>query len=269
MWYGEQLKLTYYIDSSQTLAYALCQEDTKDWDYNIQLPAESKFNHDLLYHWPPPGTVHEVTAKGVPLCAIVKNPRIQYVNNAHTQAIISVNQPVDSFALEMARGIDFYQKANYNLAVIAFKYCVHLNPQSKIAINDVVASYNSLQMFDEALAYSKKGLVIDPNFQLLKNNIAESVKAKQSFVPSEAYYHNLSYNYYVQGDYLKAIAMAQNALKINPHSSIAWNNICSACNQLGQYKKALDAADRGLKLDPQSVILKNNRAEAARMLGVK
>ena len=272
MWYGEQIKLTHYIDSSQTLAYALCEENSQDWDYSIVLPSESKFNHDLLLHWPPAGTIYQVKADQTPLCAIVKNPRITYVqSNSPSQATVTYTTPApaDPFAALLAEGVGYYQKADYNKAVIIFKKCVELKPKDTIAINDVVASYNSLKMFDEAIEYAKKGFAIAPNFQLLKNNVAESYKAKKNFVPNEAYYHNLSYNYYVQQDYLKTIETAKKALKLNPNSSIAWNNICSAYNQLKEYQKAMDACDRGLKIDAQNAMLKNNRAEAARLAGQK
>ena len=272
MWYGEQIKLTHYIDSSQTLAYALCEENSQDWDYSIVLPSESKFNHDLLLHWPPAGTIYQVKADQTPLCAVVKNPRITYVqSNSPSQATVTYTAPppADAFATLLAQGVGYYSKANYNQAVITFKKCVELRPNDTVAINDVVASYNSLKMFDEAIEYAKKGFAIAPNFQLLKNNVAESYKAKKNFVPDEAYYHNLSYNYYVQQDYLKTIEAAKKALKLNPNSSIAWNNICSAYNQLKEYQKAMDACDRGLKIDAKNQMLKNNRAEAARLAGQK
>ena len=270
MWYGEQLKLSYYAAKSKNLTYVLCEENSTNWDYAITLPSEAKFNHDLLYHWPPIGTIHEITADGVPICAIVKNPRIITVNTTNTaQPTLTVSQPLDSSTLYLNLGIQYYQKANYNQAVIAFKRSLAFNPSNKVAFNDVVASYNQLKMFDEAILYAEKGLTLDPGFELLKNNLNESLKARKTFAFTEGYYHDLSYNYYVQGDYLKVIESAKNALKINPNSSIGWNNMCSAYNQLGQYQKALDACDRGLKIDAKNVMLKNNRIEAAKMLGQK
>jgi len=112
-------------------------------------------------------------------------------------------------------------------------------------------------------------LAIDANFDLLKNNLTESQKAKKGLVPSEAYYDNISYNYYVQGDYLKVIETARSALKLNPNSAIAWNNICSAYNLMGEYQKAMEACDKGLKIDAQNAMLQNNRAEAMRLSGQK
>jgi len=275
MYYGEQMKLTYYVDttrlqtdSSKRLAYALCPENSTDWDYEITMVAEAKNNQELLLHWPPQNTVYQVETRGVPLCAVVKNFRIQPAPaNNNSEATVTFGQPVDSSNYCLGVGIGYYQKANYNQAVIFFKKSVGYNPQNKLAINDLVASYNQLKMFDEAILEAKKGLALDSKFDLLKNNLAESLKAKSTFVPNEAYYHNLSYNYYVQQNYLKTIEAARNALKFNPNSSIAWNNICSAYNQLKEYQKALDACDRGLKIDAQNAMLKNNRAEAARMAG--
>ena len=112
-------------------------------------------------------------------------------------------------------------------------------------------------------------MALNPNYDLLKNNLAASLNAIKTQVPSEGYYQELSYNYFVQGEYLKTIESGKKALAINPNSAAAWNNICSAYNALHQYQKALDACNKGLQIDAKSDLLKNNRAEAARQLGQK
>ena len=265
MYYGEQIKLSYYTAKSKNLSHVLCQENSTDWDYQIILPAEAKHEPDLLYHWPPAGTIYEVKTEGVPLCAITKNPRITEATN--NQPAVSVVQTNDSSTYFLAAGINLYQAGDYNHAAMMFKQSISHNPGNKIAINDLVATYNQLKMFDDAIAMATEGLKLDPTFQLLLNNLAESKKARASFKPDEAYYDNLSYNYYVQGDFVKVIESAKNALKLNPNSVVAWNNICSAYNSLHQYKKAEEACSNGLKIDANNVMLKNNKAEATKLLG--
>ena len=273
LYYGEQIKLTYYVEKSKNLAYALCREDSPDWDYELILPADSKHDHDLLYHWPPPGTVYEVKTEGVPLCAVVKSNHAQQSNansNSTPEPVTANNgQPVDSSTYYLNLGMAIYQKGDYNQAVLIFKKSVEFNPKNIISINDVVVSFNNLKMYDDAIAYGKKGVAINPTFPLLNNNLAESRKAKAALVPNEAYYLTVSYNYFVQGDYMKTVEAARNVLRYNPNSSVAYNNMCCAYNALKQYSKAVDAADKGLKIDPKSELLKNNRAEALRQLGQK
>jgi len=271
MYYGEQMKLSYFVAKSKNLAYALCLENSTDWDYQLVLPAEAKRDPDILLHWPPPGTVYEVKADGVPLCSVVKNPRVQQNPSSSSSYTppITPGQPVDSVGLFLGIGIDYYNKGNYNMAVVAFKKSLTYNTANTLVLNNLVATYNNLKMYDEAITYGKKGLTINPNYDLLKNNFNESLKAKQTMVVNEAYYQQLSYNYFVQGEYLKTIEASKKVLALNPNSSVAWNNICSAYNALQQYQKALDACNRGLQIDAKSELLKNNRAEAAKQLGQK
>ena len=271
MYYGEQLKLSYYVDKSKNLAYALCREDSPDWDYELVLPADSKHDHDMLYHWPPPGTVYEVKTEGIPLCAVVKSSHAQPASSSSSSYTppITPGQPVDSVGLYLGFGIDYYNKNNYNMAIVSFKKALSYNTTNTLVLNNLVATYNNLKMFDEAVAYGKKGLALKPDFELLKNNLAASVKAIGELIPDEAYYQNLSYNYFVQGEYQKTIEASKKQLKLNPNSAAAWNNICSAYNALKQYQKAMEACDKGLQIDAKSELLKNNRNEAVKALGSK
>ena len=269
MYYGEQLKLSYYVEKSKNLAYALCMENSTDWDYMLMLPCEAKRDAMILYQWPPAGTVYEVKADGVPLCAVVKNTRTAPPSAPGSAPLITPGVPVDSVGYNLGLGIEAYNQKNYNMAIVYFKKALAFKPDNTLALNNLVATYNNLKMFEDAIYYGKKGMALNPNYDLLKNNLAASLNAIKTQVPSEGYYQELSYNYFVQGEYLKTIESGKKALAINPNSAAAWNNICSAYNALHQYQKALDACNKGLQIDAKSDLLKNNRAEAARQLGQK
>ena len=71
----------------------------------------------------------------------------------------------------------------------------------------------------------------------------------------------------MQGEFEKCIAASKMILKYEPNSFLAWNNICSAYNQLNQYDKAIDACNKGLKLAPTNELLKNNREVAVKAKG--
>jgi tetratricopeptide (TPR) repeat protein len=203
----------------------------------------------------------------VPLCAVVKNPRTAPPSSANSAPLITPGVPVDSGGYNLGLGINAYNSKNYNMAIVYFKKALAFKPDNTLALNNLVATFNNLKMFDDAVYYGKKGLALNPNYELLKNNMAASLNAIKELVPTEAYYQELSYNYFVQGEYLKTIESSKKALALNPNSGAAWNNICSAYNALHQYQKAIDACDRGLKIDAKSDLLKNNRTEAARQLG--
>ena len=264
LYYGEQFKITYYIDKDPRLQYALCQENSADWDYFIQMPAEAKYGpawRHIVNDWPPPNTVHEITADGGPLCAIIKNPRVQ-----PNQPVVE-NQPVDSSVLHINAGLRYYQNKDYNHAIVEFRRSIGMNAKNIIAYNNLVATYNQLHLFDDAIEYAQKGLAVDPNYQLLKNNLKASLDAKKGFAYTEPYWLNTSYNYYMQGDFLKSIEASHKALKLNPKNATAWNNICSAYNELKEFKKAVEACDEGLKLNATNQQIINNRKEALKSLG--
>lgn len=265
MWYGEQKKLQIPIADSKRLQYVGAQENSTDWDYFIELPSSAKYANDILYHWPPKGTIHEITVDSVPVCAIIKNWRI--ASAPAQDAALVANLPTNTAEGLINSGFAYYNKKDFNRAIVEFKKALALSPKNMLVFNNIVATLNNLQMFDEALEYGARGLKIDPEYQLLKNNLVETAKAKAQLQGSEVYYVSLSYNYYVQQEWEKCISASKKILKYNSKSSIAYNNICSAYNQLQQFEKALEACNKGLQLAPDNILLKNNKAEAEKSIG--
>jgi len=227
------------------------------------MPAEAKFSRNIITNWPPKGTVYEVRVDGAPLCAVIRNYRTDGPGSSSSNTLRST---ADSISFFLNTGIIQYKAANYNKAVIAFKQVFALDNKNIYAVNNLVACYNQLKMFDDAILWAKTGLAISPGFEMLRNNLLTTIQARQHFVYNEAYYLNTSYNYFQQGDYEQCIKASKAILKYNPKNSSAWNNICSAYNELGQYKKALDACNRGVKIDPKNQLLLNNAIEAAKKL---
>lgn len=256
LWYGEQGKIKYYLDKDTHLQYALCEENSTDWDYSIQMPAEAKFYPDIIYHWPPKGTVYEVMADSAPLCAVIRNWRIPEAQTAILNA--APGAPSDLSNAYIQNGLSYYNAKDYNKAVIEFKKAVNADAKNSVAYNDLVACYNQLKMFDAAITYAKLGLSITPDMQILKNNLNETLKAKQNWNYNGDYYLNLSLNYYLQEDYINCINAAKMALKYDPKNAIAWNNICSAYNVLKEYQKAMEACKEGMKLDANNKLLQGN-----------
>lgn len=76
--------------------------------------------------------------------------------------------------------------------------------------------------------------------------------------PTAAKYIDLSLFCYNNAQYEKSIAMAQECLKLDPTSYLAYNNICSGYNQLKQYEKAIKACENGLKINSNFALLKGN-----------
>lgn len=85
--------------------------------------------------------------------------------------------------------------------------------------------------------------------------LLDEVKLK----PTENGYINLSLEYYKQNMFNDCINACYEALKINPKSTVAYNNICSAYTQLGEYDKAIEFCNKGLAITPQDGGLNANK----------
>ena len=71
-------------------------------------------------------------------------------------------------------------------------------------------------------------------------------------------YINDGLSLYNTGAYQKSIQAAQAALKLQPDSAIAYNNICTAYNQMKQWDQAIAACGRALAIQPDFELAKNN-----------
>lgn len=63
-----------------------------------------------------------------------------------------------------------------------------------------------------------------------------------------------------QGRYQESITAAQQALKIDPNSAIAWNNIAASDEELHRWDDAIHAAQKAIELKPDFQLAKNNLA---------
>jgi len=73
---------------------------------------------------------------------------------------------------------------------------------------------------------------------------------------------NLSLSFYQAKEYRKSIEAAQLALARKPDYDAALNNICAACNALGEWDRAIAAGERAVRLNPASQLARNNLAWA-------
>lgn len=95
-----------------------------------------------------------------------------------------------------------------------------------------------------------------------KGSEMEIVLKKINTNPTPEAYLELSLIYYKKGDYINCINACNQALSLNPNYTDAFNNICSAFNQLKEWDKAMDACNEALKIDSANALAKNNLAWA-------
>lgn len=255
MYYGEQVKASYYLDQMPDLKHVEVLENTADWDYGIVMLTEAKFDKNLD-NWPPKNTIHSEKVNGIPFCFIVKN---DFETNG-VQRLEKELQKNPTASGYMQLGLEYFKKADYINSLKASKRSVKIE-KSSIAYNNICSAYNMLMMYEEAITAGGKALEIDQNMQLVKNNITEAkrgleAKAKQGWKQEK--YLNLSYNYYRLGDYEKCIETSKKLLEIYPNTPIAYNNICSANNELKRYDLAIEACKQALLLQSNFELAKNN-----------
>ena len=171
---------------------------------------------------------------------------------------------VDSY---IALSLLYYQKLQYEKCIEAANEAIKIKPDCIEAYNNICSAQNILGNYNDAILAGQQALKIDSEYQLAKNNLADGLarkeKADQVLAlikkdPSEANYINLSLVYYNSGSFQKCADAAELAIKKNPNSDAAYNNICSAFNMLKLWDKAIVAGEKGLTINPTNQLLKNN-----------
>ncbi|WP_108808392.1 tetratricopeptide repeat protein [Aquimarina spinulae] len=79
-----------------------------------------------------------------------------------------------------------------------------------------------------------------------------------SKTPSVNGYIGLSLLYYKKKDFFKSIEASKKAVSLDPNNSIAYNNLCSAYNNLLMYHEAKIACEKSLSIQPETSLTKNN-----------
>ncbi len=91
----------------------------------------------------------------------------------------------------------------------------------------------------------------------ISNDLETAIKLANA-QPTENNYINLSLQYYNKKMFSECIAANQKAIAINAKSTIAYNNICSAYNELKNYKAAEIACKQALQITPDFERATNN-----------
>ncbi|TSJ43762.1 hypothetical protein FO440_06125 [Mucilaginibacter corticis] len=68
----------------------------------------------------------------------------------------------------------YYNAGRFKQCIETSYEAIKLKSNFPEAYNNICASYNKLQQWDNAITAGKKGLALSPNFQLLKNNMQEA-----------------------------------------------------------------------------------------------
>jgi tetratricopeptide (TPR) repeat protein len=139
-------------------------------------------------------------------------------------------------------------------ALAQLRAAVQLNP-SRLPARDLLASvYAVMGDTEKAHAAATDALRIEPA------DAAARATLTQPATQNSAYWVNASLYRYQNGDYAGCIAAAQQALKMNPKSSPAYNNIGAAYAGMKQWDTAIENERHALRLQPDFTLAKNNLA---------
>ncbi|MFC5282252.1 tetratricopeptide repeat protein [Pedobacter alpinus] len=138
-----------------------------------------------------------------------------------------------------------------------------------IVINFLMQLYNQTSQWDKLSNISKQMLQISPNDEMAAAylNAAKSQTpyfntANKSTIKTVSDYINLSLELYNSGKYLECINACNEALKLKPNSTEAYNNIGAAYNKLKEWKKGIEACQKALDIDPNNKLALGNMAWA-------
>lgn len=134
----------------------------------------------------------------------------------------------------------------FDLATKIYAKWTELEPKSAMAWSNLGASMVRLQFVNEAKTVLMHALSIDPNFKEARINLSGVLQELK--------------------DHKEQLVNALETVKLDPKSSIAFNNLGTALNDNGFRAEARHAFETALLLEPNSFFAKFNLAKIASMM---
>ncbi len=72
------------------------------------------------------------------------------------------------------QSLNYYNQGQYELCIAACVSALIIKPDYDLAYNNLCAAYVKLGQWDDAITVGEKGLKINPNSELMKNNVAQA-----------------------------------------------------------------------------------------------
>jgi tetratricopeptide (TPR) repeat protein len=169
----------------------------------------------------------------------------------------------------------YIKDARYGQAVALLRGTLAEDPNDVVAWNNLCVAHIFLKEFNLALDACKRGVQINESFQLVRNNLnwAEQERGKVVLALAEqektepgqrdsSFYLEEGLNYLHLGAYEEAESAWRRVNKLDPRSSLAWNNLGTAEMMQHRYDTALQNFVKARALDPKSILIQNNIAWA-------
>jgi uncharacterized protein (TIGR02996 family) len=174
-----------------------------------------------------------------------------------------LHPPETSAAYWIDLSLTQYRQGAYALSIESARRALQLDPDSFTAYTNIGAGYGALRQWHEAIRNEREALRLRPDFQLAKNNLDWYLQQEGSgtaATPSVDALIEESLRLYQAGGYQQSIVAARRALKRDPRSAEAWNNIAANENALQRWDEAIGAAHKAIDLRPDFQLARNNLA---------
>lgn len=165
------------------------------------------------------------------LAEIVEALQRQATQAAEGQEQIKKIQALDLFA----RGAKAHEGRDLQLAEKLFREVIELTPSDRRAHNNLGATFQSTNRYEEAEQCFRKATELDPNYALGVHNLGRAL--------------------YVLGRSDEAEVVTRKAVQLDPNNLSALGQLVILLRSLGRQSEALPLAERGLELEPQNKTL--------------
>src|SRR5262245_9001087 len=190
------------------------------------------------------------TMKSTILCAAILTVfacrQISVTAQSSGSATQTQKQPDQDASKEVAklnkRGLDHFEKKQYDEAIRLFRKALDLQPDSADVLNNLGKALDAVGKDDEAIADFDKALKLAPENAIIHCNKGLALFHEKKFEES--------------------IASYRKAIEIHENFAEAQNGLGAALFSLGRTDEAISAFRKGLQLDPKNIDALNNLGAA-------
>jgi serine/threonine-protein kinase len=189
------------------------------------------------------------------------------ITKAEQTHLAALSARPHSWITTNALGNFYLRRNNYDQAAAMFQKVTELSPEGYAGYVNLGATYNDMGRFADAISALKKSIALRPSYAAYVNigtayfglhdyaHAAEAGKEALKIDPNRYItWGNLGEALYYSGakaeaatNYRKAIELATEELKVNPHDSYILSNVANYYSMLGQKQQALDYLQKSLQ----------------------
>lgn len=177
------------------------------------------------------------------------------ITQREQEKVQTVKSPQAFIDLSLA----YFNEGKYEECVKACFEVLKLDSTNADAYNNISCCYNQMGMWDESVEYADKAIKYRPDFETAIRN-RKNIKERNESVyksaaiananPSVQNYLSVSTQFFNGLRYKDCIIYAEKALKLDPNSADAYNNIGAANSKMKNWDAAQNACEKALKLRP-------------------